>query len=196
MKLTKNIYGLADGSLTWHTRLKKGLMDFRFKQSQVDPCLFFKGVLLFIIYVDDSLVLCPEKADADALIDDLKLRAYILTDEGPLAAYLGLQVEKLPGNSISMKQPAFIDRIIEQCGLKDQRLHDTPADTILHRDEKRQDRKNECHMRSIIGQLNYLPGTTRPEIQFAVHQCVRFVSVPKMSHEKALECIVRYLMRT
>jgi len=196
VKLIKNIYGLADASLTWHVHLKKGLLEFGFKQSQVDPCLFLKGNMLFILYVDDGVVLCPKKREADKLIDDLKKRGYILTDEGPLAAYLGLQVERLPGNRISMKQPAFIDRIIDQCKLKDQILHDTPADTILHRDKDGPERKNDFHMRSIVGQLNYLAATTRPEIQFAVHQCARFVSEPKMSHEKAVKRIVRYLKRT
>ena len=75
-------------------------------------------------------------------------------------------------------------------------MHDTPADSILHRDENGQARKNEFHMRSIIGQLNYLASTTRPDIQFAVHQCARFVADPKMSHEKAVKRIVRYLKRT
>ena len=72
VKLIKNIYGLADASLTWHTHLKKGLLDYGFKQSQVDPCLFFKGNLLFILYVDDGVVLCPNKKDADDLINNLK----------------------------------------------------------------------------------------------------------------------------
>lgn len=196
VKLIKNIYGLADASLTWHTHLKKGLLDYGFKQSQVDPCLFMKGNLLFILYVDDGVVLCPNKRDADDLINNLKAKGYILTDEGSLAAYLGIQVERLSHNRISMKQPAFIDRIINQCGLKDQRMHDTPADTILHRDENGPARKTDFHMRSIIGQLNYLASTTRPEIQFAVHQCARFVSDPKMSHEKAVKRIIRYLKRT
>jgi hypothetical protein len=95
-----------------------------------------------------------------------------------------------------MKQPAFIDRIINNCGLKDMRMHDTPADEILNRDENGQERKNEFHYRSIIGQLNYLAATTRPEIQFAVHQCARFCENPKMTHEKAVKRIVRYLKRT
>jgi len=196
VKLIKNIYGLADASLTWHTHLKKGLLEYGFKQSQVDPCLFFKGNLLFILYVDDGVVLCPNKQDADDLINKLKQRGYILTDEGSLAAYLGIQVEKLSGNRIVMKQPAFIDRIIAQCGLKDQRMHDTPADKILHRDENGPTRKTDFHMRSIIGQLNYLASTSRPEIQFAVHQCARFVADPRMSHEKAVKRIIRYLKKT
>ena len=75
-------------------------------------------------------------------------------------------------------------------------MHDTPADAILTRDEDGQERKNEFHYRSIIGQLNYLAATTRPEIQFAVHQCARFCENPKMSHEKAVKRIIRYLKRT
>lgn len=138
----------------------------------------------------------PPQKDADNLISDLKAKGYILTDEGSLAAYLGIQVERLSHNRISMKQPAFIDRIIAHCGLKDQRMHDTPADTILHRDEDGPARKTDFHMRSIIGQLNYLASTSRPEIQFAVHQCARFVADPRMSHEKAVKRIVRYLKRT
>lgn len=75
-------------------------------------------------------------------------------------------------------------------------MHDTPADTILVRDTNGQQRKTEFHYRSVIGQLNYLASTTRPEIQFAVHQCARFSQDPKMCHEKAVKRIVRYLKRT
>jgi hypothetical protein len=95
-----------------------------------------------------------------------------------------------------MKQPAFIDRIITQCNLKDKRMHDASADEILHRDEDGQERKTEFHYRWIIGQLNYLAATTRPEIFFAVHQSARFCDNPKMSHEKAVKRIIRYLKRT
>ena len=48
----------------------------------------------------------------------------------------------------------------------------------------------------MIGQLNYLAGKRRPEIQFAVHQCVQCSQDPKMCHEKAIKRIVRYLKRT
>ncbi len=44
------------------------------------------------MYVDDDVVLCPEKA-----------RGCILTYEDLLAAYLGLQYERLLGIRITMK---------------------------------------------------------------------------------------------
>lgn len=196
VKLIKNVYGLSDASLTWHLHIKKGLLQCGFKQSQVDPCLFMKDSILFILYVDDAICLCPKKQQADIIIKKLMKMGYILTDEGSMSAYLGLQVEKLDEMTISIKQPAFIERILKQMNLKDARLHDTPADCVLRRDENGNPRKNEFHYRSIIGQLNYLAATTRPDILFAVHQCARFCQDPKMSHEKAVKRIIRYLKKT
>jgi histone deacetylase 1/2 len=196
VKLIKNIYGLADAGLNWHEHIKKGLYDYGFKQSEVDPCLFIKGQVLFILYVDNAICLTPNPKDADNLIADLKGRGYVLTDEGEMAAYLGLQVTKHEDGTMTLVQPAFIERIISQCGLDDAKMHDTPATEILHRDEKGAPRKNNFHYRSVIGQLNYLAATTRPEIQFAVHQCARFCENPKESHERAIKRILRYLKRT
>jgi len=44
--------------------------------------------------------------------------------------------------------------------------------------------------------LNYLQGSTRPDISMAVHQCARFCNDPKLSHERAVQRIVRYLIQT
>ena len=42
--------------------------------------------------------------------------------------------------------------------------------------------------------LGYLQGTSRPAIAIATHQCARFCSNPKLSHERAVKRIVRYLL--
>ena len=44
--------------------------------------------------------------------------------------------------------------------------------------------------------LTYLQGTTRPDISTAVHQCARFSQNPKLSHERAVKRIGRYLLET
>ena len=44
--------------------------------------------------------------------------------------------------------------------------------------------------------LGYLQGTTRPDIAMATHQCARFCIDPKLSHERAVKRIVRYLLDT
>lgn len=57
VKLIKNVYGLKDASKTWVDHITRGLLDYGFKQSEVDPCLFVKGDMLFCLYVDDAICL-------------------------------------------------------------------------------------------------------------------------------------------
>ena len=45
----------------------------------------------------------------------------------------------------------------------------------------------------MIGQINYLSGTTRPDIIFAVHQFSKYSIDPKQSREEAVKIIVLYL---
>ena len=48
----------------------------------------------------------------------------------------------------------------------------------------------------LIGKLNFLKKSTRPDIAYAVHQCARFQIDPKESHAKAVKRIGRYLLDT
>jgi hypothetical protein len=49
---------------------------------------------------------------------------------------------------------------------------------------------------SVIGKLNFLAQTTRPDIAFAVHQCARSVSKPNKSHQDAVKWLCHYLVGT
>ena len=88
--------------------------------------------------MDDCVVLSPDEKAITDFIESMKMD-YTLTDEGDIAAYLGIQVVTKK-DSISLTQPALIQRIIETVPLKDQRMHDTPADVTLHRDKDGQAR--------------------------------------------------------
>jgi hypothetical protein len=48
----------------------------------------------------------------------------------------------------------------------------------------------------VIGKLNFLEKSTRPDIAYAVHKCARFCQDPKVEHTKAFKLSVRYLKGT
>ena len=48
----------------------------------------------------------------------------------------------------------------------------------------------------MIGCLNYLANNTRPDIQFAVHQCARYTHAPKRTHTLVVKRIICYLLGT
>jgi len=141
----------------------------------------------------------PSKKDVDLLIAALK-GTFVLTDEGDVSAYLGIQIEKYrdekENETLMMSQPHLIQRILDTINLMDQHLHDTPAEPkkLLTKDTEGERRKCEWSYHSILGMLNYLC-TTRPKILFAVHQCAQFSIDPRLSHEIAVKRIARYLKR-
>ena len=54
----------------------------------------------------------------------------------------------------------------------------------------------EFHYCSVIGKLNFLEKSTRPDISVSIHQCARFSESPKKSHAEAVKRIGRYLLAT
>ena len=54
----------------------------------------------------------------------------------------------------------------------------------------------DFYYRSVIGKLNFLEKSTRPDISVSVHQCARFSENPRKSHAEAVKRIGRYLLHT
>jgi hypothetical protein len=72
-----------------------------------------------------------------------------------------------------------------------------PSSTILRRDlGDGSPFQEKWDYRRIIGKLNFLEKSTRPEIAYAVHQCARFASNPRESHANAIKYLCRYLLGT
>ena len=193
LKLIKNIYGGRASSRIWTEHLKKGLIGMGFTQSTADPCVFYRGKLIFLHFVDDCICLSPNDPDIDKFIEDLKKAEFNVTDEGQLSDYLGVKVEKLPEGKIKLSQPHLIDRILEDLGLN---LHNTvekptPAlsTKIIGRDPDGLPFNEKWEYRSVIGKLNFLEKSTRLDLGYAAHQCARFSCDPKESHAVAVKRI-------
>ena len=129
----------------------------------VDPCLFFRGNVILVIYVDDCVIFTPEKSEADTLVQELEDK-FTIEDEGDASGCLGINITRPTKDTVKMNQPALTQRIVDSMGLKDERVHDTPADpnTILTKDEHGPERQEKFHCHSLVGQLNYLRASTRP----------------------------------
>ena len=55
LKLNKNLYGLKQANHNWFIMLSNGLKDRGFTSSQIDPCVFYKEDMIFLVYVDDVI---------------------------------------------------------------------------------------------------------------------------------------------
>ena len=124
-------------------------------------------------------------------------KTFNLTDEGDVKSYLGMNISKDTNGTITMSQPAIIDKILNSFGICDEsNMHDTSANFILKKDENENGRKKEWHYSSVFGQINYLAETTRPNILFAKHQCAKYIIHQKQSHKESIKSIGRYFKKT
>ena len=92
-KLNKNLYGSKQASKLWFEHLQRGLRKQGFKQSKADVCMFYKGNTIFVVYVDDGILIRPNKDEIDNIIKSLK-EDYDLTDKGNLNEYLGIKIKE------------------------------------------------------------------------------------------------------
>ena len=209
LKLKKNVYGLKDAGRTWHEHLKRGLLDRHFKQSLVDPCVFYRDNLILLIYVDDVICFCPEDKPIDDFIASMQKKepqSFVLEDQGNLQDYLGIEIkeemESGPNGdtrAIHITQPHLIAKILSTCGLDQDAVASRTvpaAPSVRLNKEGNPAQDPPFNYRSALGQLNYLAATSRPEIAFAVHQCARFCGDPREVHYKAVKRIAHYLHAT
>jgi hypothetical protein len=205
LKLKKNLYGLKQASFNWFDKLKTGLMDRDFKPSTADPCLYYKKGMIVLTYVDDCIIVGNKMKEIDDFVKSMQNGSenFILTDEGDIDKFLGIEIKQLDDKRFEMAQPFLIERICRTLGLLGNdwdvaaNTKNTPVGKpVLNKDLSGKPRKLKWKYRTAVGMLSYLQGNSRPEISMATHQTARFCNDPKLSHEQAIMRIGRYLLGT
>jgi hypothetical protein len=118
-------------------------MDQGFKPSSIDPCLYLKHNMVLLTYVDDCIIISPSMASIDCLIASMHTgpENFILTDEGNVNRFLGIEITKLGPDSFGLSQPFIIDCLLQFLGLCNNKFENNanPSSTpvvkgLLHRD--------------------------------------------------------------
>ena len=79
----------------------------------------------------------------------------------------------------------------------DTRFRDTPVILLLlHKDLEGFARNYVWNYCSVIGMMNYLSESTRPDIAMAVHQVAKYSNSPILTHEKEVMKNSRYFIST
>ena len=201
LKLKRNVYGQKQAGRVWNKYMDQGMKSIGFTPSKFDPCLYYRKSIIFLVYIDDCLVFGPTAQAIGEMVKDLRLSSknFTIDDQGEVGDFLGIQIQKMDDGTIVLSQPQLIDSILQDLHLQNGSNHkSTPALTskLLHKDTDGQEMAPEFHYRSVIGKLNFLEKSTRPDISVSVHQCARFTEQPKRCHAEAVKRIGRYLLGT
>ena len=198
-RLSKSLYGLAQSPRNFFLHTKAQLTQkLGFIQSVADPCLFISKDVICLIYVDDALLFYKDSQAVINLTERMTKENIQFREEEDVAGFLGVHIDRRDDGSIHLTQKGLAERIVEALHLDDSKATpvETPATGYLPIDEHGETAHQTFSYPSVVGQLNYLSGHSRPDITMATSQVARFVHSPKRSHEIALMRIGWYLKGT
>jgi hypothetical protein len=200
LRLKKNLYGQKQAGRVWNQHLVNKLLSIGFIQTEADECVFIRHQVLFVLYTDDSILTAETDNELDEAIQVMKEAGLEITVEGGISDFLGVRIQRMDNDTFELTQPHLIEQILSDLRLTTDNVatKDTPAASsrLLRRHLEEPAFDGHFDYRSVIGKLNYLEKSTRPDISFAVHQCARFCADPRDSHGKAVKWLGRYLKAT
>jgi len=107
--IKKNIYGLRQAGNNWFDTIGSSLLALGFCQSQHDPCLFIMKDCIILVYVDDCLIFGRSDDVMDTVISNLQ-KDFVLTSQGSVSAYLGIDICHTPDSHLEFSNPAKLTK--------------------------------------------------------------------------------------
>ena len=199
LKLNKNLYGLCQAPKSWFDKLAFELQSLGFVPSTCDPCMFVHPDMIILVYCDDCLMFGKDQNKIDKMIAEMRVKfPGGITVEESVFAFLGVELsqDKKTGKT-RLSQSGLTKKILTTTKMLDCHTKRTPALAVtLGSNQFGEMCGEDWDYASVVGMLMYLSSNSRPDIQFAVHQCARFTYAPRKSHEEAIKHICRYLKGT
>lgn len=134
LKLKKNLYGQKQaGRVLWNQHLNAKLLQLGWKRSIIDDCVYYKGNVIFIVYVDDGIFMSPSNENITKEVELFKAN-FNISVEGDLCDYVGVNIERKKDGTVHMTQPQLINSVLKELNFnEDTKPMPTPAlsSTIL-----------------------------------------------------------------
>ena len=187
LQLQKSIYGLKSASCDWGHLLQSRLILQGFTRSSFDACLYSKrhpdGRTEYVLpWVDDILMV----GDADLLAKTKSelSSVFTLTGGGPATQYLGMQLtrDRVAG-TLTLTKPTLCEKIGRTAAVLSEKRKQSPMSftrltkrTHLITPAAHEDAKRRYPYQQIVGMLQYLCTTCRPDLSFATKELARYNS--------------------
>ena len=210
-EIVGNCYGSPSAPSRWHVEIHNSLIEFGFRQSAIDACLYIKGDLHVLVYTDDCLCTYPKtdaaRADYASFIKMMTTN-FELGDDGfqDCVDYIGMHLEwNADRTAVVITQPDKIAQLLTDSNLGHCRPSFTPGipkTLVSDRDcpaeddlEQKRTMASKPYRRR-IGQLLWIARSSRPDIAYQVNALARVAHNPGLAHWKASTLLIRYVAHT
>jgi len=211
--MNSHFYGLPDASRAYYAAYKDLLVNNGYKQSHVDPCLFYRvtstETTYIPIYVDDTYVFSTTQAGLDRVKRVVQTKYPI--EDRKISEFLGIEISVLPnGTDLLLRQPKLLQDLFQEFPCRTSKLSKKIATPQNHAFLHNYRRKNNIQHNNIDKesptitpkQFRHLLGIlinlvkTRIDISMAVSMCSTNQNKPTVSDYEELLQIVDYLHST
>jgi hypothetical protein len=157
-----------------------------------------KEGMVILVYIDDYIIVGTNTTNIDNFVLSMQNspKRFVLTNEGNVDKFLGIEIKHLGPKEFKIPQPFLINCIVFFLGLQPEECvthcNDkfTPAaDQILNKDLAGKPRKKSWKYCTTVEMMSYIQGHSSPDILMPVHQTARFSNNPKLIHEQVITCI-------
>jgi hypothetical protein len=182
LHLNHSLYGLVQALLYWGNHLRDVLeKQHGFKESQTSPCLYICDGMVILTYVNDCLFFAKDRQQIDELLKSIQMKSDVqFTIEDDVFMFLSVELKTHSDGTVEFLQKGLIKKILKSCNMtkcntKSMPANQTPLGTYADR------LPFDCSFNYalLVGMMMYLSSNSRPNIQFAVHQCAWFTHNPK-----------------
>lgn len=199
-KLNKSLYGLKQSARQWHLRFTGHLQRLGFTCSAADPSIYIYRennipMASVLIHVDDTLL----AAKTPELLTSLnrKLQSeFKMSSPGSVSEFLSFDITRdRASRTFTISQASYVAALIKDFGLTDAHSRNTPCNDHFKRLVKNADpllKTAKPYLR-LLGCLQWLSVSTRPDISFAVNRLSQFNQYPTDDHWKAAIDVLLYL---
>ena len=198
--LIKTLYGLKQAGQEWNLEFDAKLRKKGYKWLWSDTCMYIWRIgddfVTITVWVDDMLTFVTtvdlqKKAKADVE------SKWEITDLGIPSKIIGIELT-ISLDSIFISSSKYIDSILlrEDLGRTNSVSMPLNPNITLVPNPEGSDGDQSNLFASLLGELQYIANTTRPDITYAVNRLAAYTANPSLQHHTALKQILRYLSGT
>lgn len=159
-----------------------------------------------LLYVDDLLII-SNNVEAIKTIKRELASEFKMTDVGPVESYLGIHVERIDDETMTLSQPHYLKNLLVKFDMQNCKPCATPMELGLHLpasngvEESRSSESDDSEesnlpYRHLIGCLMHSTQTTRPDLCAATYYLSRFQNCYTTEHYTHAKRILRYVQGT
>ena len=188
-KLDRAVYGARDAGALWHKHLCTLLSNAGYHPLRGDPCLFVKGAIRLLVYVDDLLCAGPSADALQSFIHSLPL-TFGKVNTIPLGGqdrFGGINITRGSDGTTTLSTN---DKLISMHSTWTRFTRTPLPSNLTIQDTPVLPAPMVRTYQSILGSLSWIQGVTRPDIGYAVNLLSRFQARPT---EQTLQLLNRLL---